>query len=60
MIGDRIVGREDSDAGQYGLGLMREKASRPYAILRKNRVSGELLSAKESKGFQVIGQLVPQ
>jgi hypothetical protein len=55
VIGERIVGWEDSNTGQHGLGLMRDTAFRPHAILRNNGASGDLLSAKESKGFQILG-----
>jgi len=55
VIGERVVGWEDSDVGQHGLGLMRDTAFRPYAVLRKDGRSGDLLSAKESKGYQTVG-----
>jgi hypothetical protein len=54
VIGERVVGWEDSNIGQHGLGLMRDTVGRPEAILRKNGKSGDLLSTKASKGFDNI------
>ena len=52
--GERIVGWEDADRGQHGLGLMTDPSGRLHAILRKDGQSGDLVSQTKPNGFETV------
>ncbi|QVL31602.1 DUF1553 domain-containing protein [Telmatocola sphagniphila] len=52
--GERIVGWEDADSGQHGLGLMTDSKGRLHAILRKNGLSGDLVDNHAWNGFETV------
>ena len=52
--GERIVGWEDADAGQHGLGLMTATDGALHAILRNKGQSGDIVDAKRSTGFETV------
>jgi hypothetical protein len=52
--GERLVGWEDADRGQHGLGLMTDPSGRLHAILRKEGHSGDLVSQAKANGFETV------
>jgi len=53
--GTRIVGWEDSAAGQHGIGLMPDSAGGLHAILRRAGANGDIVApAPAESGFQLI------
>ncbi|MDB5310187.1 MAG: hypothetical protein JWO38_4389 [Gemmataceae bacterium] len=52
--GERLLGWEDADAGQHGLGLMTDPNGRLHAILRQNGKSGDIVDRSSPKGFETV------
>jgi Protein of unknown function (DUF1553)/Protein of unknown function (DUF1549)/Planctomycete cytochrome C/Concanavalin A-like lectin/glucanases superfamily len=52
--GQRLLGWEDSNGGQHGLGLMSDPDGSLRAILRNNGRSGDLTDARRAEGFEVV------
>jgi hypothetical protein len=52
--GQRLIGWEDSDVGQHGLGLMLEPDGRLHAILRKNGQVGDMVAPRRATGFETV------
>jgi hypothetical protein len=52
--GQRLVGWEDSNIGQHGLGLMPEPGGRLHAILRTNGQAGDLVDSRRTAGFEIV------
>jgi hypothetical protein len=52
--GERLVGWEDADRGQHGLGIMLDPGGRLHAILRKDGKSGDLVSQAKPTGFETV------
>ena len=52
--GERIVGWEDADAGQHGLGLMTATDGALHAILRNKGQSGDIVDAIRPSGFETV------
>jgi tetratricopeptide (TPR) repeat protein len=52
--GQRLLGWEDSDVGNHGLGLMPEAGGRLLAILRNEGQNGDLVDARRSSGFEIV------
>ncbi len=52
--GERLVGWEDANRGQHGLGLMTDPGGRLHAILRKDGKSGDLVSQAKPTGFETV------
>ena len=51
--GQRLVGWEDSDVGQHGVGLMPDPKGPFRAVLRNAGKPGDLVDDAHSKGFEV-------
>jgi hypothetical protein len=52
--GQRLVGWEDSDVGQHGLGLICDPDGRIHAILRNNGQPGDIVDARRQADFEVV------
>jgi hypothetical protein len=52
--GERIVGWEDADSGQHGLGLMTAPEGALHAILRNRGQSGDIVDATRPTGFESV------
>jgi hypothetical protein len=52
--GQRLVGWEDSDVGQHGLGLMCDPGGSIHAILRNNGQSGDIVDARRPSDFEIV------
>jgi Protein of unknown function (DUF1553)/Protein of unknown function (DUF1549)/Planctomycete cytochrome C/Concanavalin A-like lectin/glucanases superfamily len=50
----RLLGWEDSDVGQHGLGLMVNPAGPLQSILRDHGKSGDLVDANRAESFEVV------
>ena len=52
--GQRLVGWEDANVGQHGLGLIAEPGGRLQAILRNKGQSGDLADGHKADGFEIV------
>ena len=52
--GGRLLGWEDSNIGQHGLGLMTDPSGRLHAILRQHGKSGDLADSGKPAGFETL------
>jgi hypothetical protein len=52
--GQRLVGWEDADVGQHGLGLMLDANGRLQAILRDHGQAGDLVDTRGTPGFERV------
>jgi hypothetical protein len=52
--GQRLVGWEDSDVGQHGVGLMCDPNGRIQAVLRNNGQPGDIVDARRQAGFETV------
>ncbi|HEY2839715.1 MAG TPA: DUF1549 domain-containing protein, partial [Pirellulales bacterium] len=52
--GERIVGWEDADFGQHGVGLMVDPGGALHAILRKNGQSGDIVDPCRPADFETV------
>jgi hypothetical protein len=52
--GQRLVGWEDSDVGQHGLGLLCDPDGRLQVVLRNNGQSGDIVDARRPADFEVV------
>lgn len=53
-LGQRLLGWEDSDAGQHGLSLMPAPDGSLHAILRNNGQAGDVVDANHAEGFEIV------
>ncbi len=53
--GERIVGWEDADTGQHGLGLMTDPNGLLHAILRNSGQVGDIVDRTRPAGFETVG-----
>jgi hypothetical protein len=52
--GQRLVGWEDSDVGQHGLGLICDPGGRIQAVLRNNGQTGDIADSRRPADFEVV------
>ena len=50
----RLLGWEDSDTGEHGLGMMPDPNGRLHAILRNDGRSGDLVDTRPPGGFELV------